>query len=98
MLLKIEGNRAVLQTRATPKILAVVSRLEGRRSWLKNSAGLAIENTPHNISVLLEVDGVVLDTDKDPQNIAAGAQDEFDLGNPSYKPKTKPYDHPLRAL
>ena len=98
MLLKIEGNRAVLQTRATPKILAVVSRLEGRRSWLKNSAGLAIENTPHNISVLLEVDGVVLDTDKDPQNIAAGAQDEFDLGNPTYKPKTKPYDHQLRAL
>ena len=98
MLLKIEGNRATLQTRATPKILAVVPRLEGRRSWLKNSGGLVVENTPHNISVLLGVDGVVLDTDGDPRNIAAGTHDEFDLGNPAYKPKTQPYDHQLRAL
>lgn len=98
MLLKIEGNRAVLQTRAVPKVLAVVPRLEGRRSWLKNSGGLAVENTPHNLSVLLGIDGVALDTDGDPRNIVVDTHGDFDLGNPTYKPKTQPYDHQLRAL
>lgn len=97
MLLKIEGSRATLNTRATPKVLAVLPRLEGRRSWLKGG-GLLVENTPHNIGVLKSIDGVVLDAPETPENMVDAHAFDVGLGNPTYKPKTSPYDHQIRAL
>jgi hypothetical protein len=97
MLLKFEGDRAILNTRATPKVLAVLPRLEGRRSWLKGG-GLVVEKTAHNIGVLQSIDGVVVDTDADPQKMVENQAFDVGLGNPTYRPKTKPYDHQIRAL
>lgn len=97
MLLKIEGDRAVLATRATPRVLAVLPRIEGRRAWLKGG-GLAVENTPHNIEVLSGIEGVELDRPEDPQNMAVGTAFDLELGKAPYHPKTQPYDHQIRAL
>jgi hypothetical protein len=97
MLLKIEGNRAVLSTRATPRVLAVLPRLEGRRSWLKGG-GLAVENTPHNVSVLTAIEGVVVEGQEAPKTVAIGEAFDLALGVGAYRPKTKPYDHQIRAL
>lgn len=97
MLLKVEGDRATLNTRATPKVLAVLPRLEGRRSWLKGG-GLVVENTPHNITVLKSIEGVALEAPENPENIVDGTAFDVGLGNPTYRPKTVPYDHQIRAL
>jgi len=97
MLLKIEGSRATLNTRATPKVLAVLPRLEGRRSWLKGG-GLVVENTPHNIGVLKSIDGVALEAPETPESVAEAHAFDVGLGNPTYRSKTTPYDHQIRAL
>jgi hypothetical protein len=97
MLLKVEGDRATLNTRATPPVLAILPRLEGRRSWLKGG-GLVVENTPHNISILKSIAGVVLDCPEAPKSVAEAQAFDVGLGNPTYRPKTVPYDHQIRAL
>jgi hypothetical protein len=98
MLLRIEGNRAVLATRATPRVLAVLPRIEGQRHWLKGAGGLSVENTPHNVAVLSGIDGVIVDRAEDPQNMAVGAAFDVGVGNRPYRPKTQPYAHQIRAL
>ena len=98
MLLKIEGDRAVLAVRAIPRVLAVLPRLEGKRFWLKNNGGLAVENTPHNIEVLSGIEGVQLEAPADPQNMAVGAAFDVGMGNGPYRSKTQPYAHQIRAL
>ena len=97
MLLKIEGDRAVLQTRATPGVLAVLPRLEGRRSWLKGG-GLSVEKTPHNIEVLSGLPGVVVEDPAAAQEPHVEAAFDLALGKGPYRPKTQPYDHQIRAL
>lgn len=98
MLLKIETeSRAILQTGATPAVLAVVRGLEGHRRWLKGG-GLAIEPTGRNIELLraafpaLEVTG---------QNGAAAIQGwdmATGLGNRAYTPRTPALEHQAKAL
>lgn len=91
MILKIEGKTALLQTRATPAVLAVATRLEGRRFWL-NGGGLRVENTQHNIDVLCTIPGVTLERPGAAQEDVS----EFDLGGGTYEPRTAPYDHQNR--
>ena len=40
-------GRIFINTRATPRIMAFLPLLEGRRAWLKGG-GLSVEDTPHN--------------------------------------------------
>lgn len=93
-LLKIEIDRLVLQTRATPAILAVLPRLEGHRRWLKGG-GLSVEATPLNQKILTSIPGVVLET---PPNLVDGAALALSWAEPTYVQKTKPYAHQTRAL
>ena len=95
MLLKVEEDKAVLMTKPTAKVLTVISQLEGNRRWLKGG-GLQVENTSHNIGILSAIEGVeVLWPEKDEPSDGA---DVFDIGTSTYKPKTEPYKHQLKAL
>lgn len=51
MIAKLDTDSITLQTRATPAVLAMVPRLEGRRTWLKGG-GLKLERTEHNLQRL----------------------------------------------
>lgn len=94
MIGKIEGNNLIMMTRATPKVLALVSQLEGRRFWLKGG-GLKIEDTPHNRKVFsdnfqeLNLEG------------ASEGFEEFDTQKAEladYNFKRKPDKHQVEAL
>jgi hypothetical protein len=47
----IDDRTLTINTRATPKVLAMLPALEGKRLWLKGG-GLRIESTAHNIECL----------------------------------------------
>lgn len=53
MIATLDDRSITLNTRATPKLLAILSSMEGRRAWLKGG-GLRLENTPHNLAQLKE--------------------------------------------
>lgn len=99
MILNLIGEKAVLQTRATPVVLNVVGSLEGRRKWL-DGGGLQVENTPHNISVLTSIEGVeIVDLAAEASvSPMLEADKAFDPGREPYKPKTTPYAHQTEAL
>jgi hypothetical protein len=95
MKLHIENERAILHTRPSPRLMAVLPSLEGRRQWLKEG-GLRIEPTGHNIERLREAfpDLVVSEA----PGASPGAE-EFDRPSPThYVQRTQPYDHQIRAL
>tara|TARA_R110000868_G_scaffold160021_4_gene389314 strand:+ start:165 stop:1910 length:1746 start_codon:yes stop_codon:yes gene_type:complete len=94
MLLKIEQNRLLLETRPNPAVLSAVPRLEGYRKWLKGG-GLAVENTPLNLSILGALPGVVVER---AENLVAGELYDRPVPAATYTPKTKPYPHQIRAL
>lgn len=58
--LQIAG-RIVVATRATPRVMACLPSLEGRRTWLK-AGGLSIEDTPHNRRVIEMTFDTVIET------------------------------------
>lgn len=94
MKLEIKNRTAVLHSRPTPRLLAVLRGLEGRRQWLK-VGGLQLEASAHNLERLRESfpELVVCRGSGDP-----GLVPEFDLGASTYAPKTQPYAHQIRAL
>lgn len=94
MQLLITGPRAVLSSRATPRLLAVLPRLEGRRTWIK-AGGLSLDASAHNVEVLREAfpDLVVSATERHD-----GGQFDLPATPVHYAPKTVPYDHQTRAL
>lgn len=92
MRVTIKGKRAVVHTRATPKVLAILPRLEGKRSWLKKG-GISITASKHNIDLLRESFGDLEIEGKDSEDVPS----EFDVTS-EYKPKTVPYEHQKRAL
>lgn len=96
MKLTITGDRAVLDSRATPRLMAVLSRLEGPRSWLK-AGGLSLSASGHNVEVLTEAlpDLEVVHSDTESHQRLA---EEFAPVAGAYKPKTQPYAHQRRAL
>jgi hypothetical protein len=64
----MDGDHLTLITRATPKVLAVLPGLEGRRTWLKGG-GLKVEGTKHNLGQLraafpdLDIQGATADVE-----------------------------------
>lgn len=60
--LRIDGNSAYLISRATPRILAILGGIEGRRSWLLGGTQLKVESTKHNIDLLLSLGDVEIET------------------------------------
>lgn len=96
MKITIEGDRAILQSRATPRLLAILPALEGQRKWLKNGH-LSFARTAHNLETILAAfPSAVVATGND-----SGGQPHasaFDPGRGSYRSKTEPFDHQIRAL
>lgn len=94
MKIDIENQTATLDARPTPRLLAVLRTLEGRRQWLK-SGGLRIEASGHNLDRLREAfpDLVVCRA----REGHAAAFSDFG-GETPYESKTQPYDHQERAL
>ena len=94
MLMTIEGDKATLHTRMTPKIMMVLPRLEGRRKWLKGG-GLRLEATAHNVEVLKDSR-----IDLEVSNPADEQGELFDstAGFAPYEMKTTPYAHQTEAL
>lgn len=91
----ITGDRATVHSRPTPRLLAILPRLEGQRKWLK-AGGLSIAASGHNLDVLRSAfPGVCVER---PGDGAVGAISEFDVGLPSYEPRTPPYPHQSAAL
>lgn len=95
MKISINGDRATLHTNPTPRLLAILPRLEGHRAWLK-AGGLAITASGHNLEVLSEAF-------PDATQEAHGdihLESHFDLPTrgAAYRPKTVPYPHQIRAL
>jgi hypothetical protein len=95
MLLRISGETAVLHSPATPRLLGVLQRLEGRRRWLVCNKQLQLEGTPHNISVLQELPGLVVER-SEPRAVPSPSRPAL----PAYQPLAEPplYPHQLRAL
>jgi hypothetical protein len=91
MRLLVEDGRAILQTGATPFVMGVIRRLEGRRVWLKGG-GLSIEPTGHNVSVLeAEIPGLEVVRPSEAAEDTAG----FDLAaeRTPYVEKTASHPH-----
>ena len=91
---KIDGSRATLLTRMTPRMMNVTSRLEGRRKWL-SAGGYSFEPTEHNLSILRSEFADL--TEEKPQE---ESWQDFDLPKESrqYFPKSEPYPHQNEAL
>ncbi len=92
MLLRAEDDRLILQTRATPAVLAALPRLEGHRRWLKDGR-LSVERTPHNHAVLASIPGVTVDV---PPVVEVPLAPDW--ATPVYLSKTSSYPHQDRAL
>lgn len=92
------GDKAMVQTKADPVMLAVARSLEGHRRWLK-TGGLQIEASQSNICAILAAfpEAEVIDNREahgEPQPLA----EEFFEGRGPYRSLTSPYDHQTAAL
>jgi hypothetical protein len=94
MKVTIQGDRAIVHTRATPVAISALPRIEGQRRWL-STGWLSIPATDHNLNVIRETFGAL---DIDDPNAATSIADEFDIGETAYKPKTKADPHQAAAL
>lgn len=91
MILKITKDAATLHSTATPAILAVLPRIEGRRQWVDRGTKLRVEVTPWNISILGSIPGVVIEEEP---RVKISTRIKRD----TYQFKTQPFDHQTKAL
>lgn len=93
MLATIRNNdgRIFINTRATPRIMAFLPLLEGRRAWLKGG-GLSIEDTPHNREAIRNNLGLEVQDGIKPTAPALNAL------RPIPPFKRKPDNHQIEAL
>jgi hypothetical protein len=89
MILELTETSALLRTAATPDVLFVAGRLEGRRRW--SPAGLHFEPTGHNLERIRMLPGVAA-PDPTPEVEA------FESDRPPYVSKTKAFPHQDEAL
>ena len=92
MILKIDGKFATLMTRATPKLLAILGGLEGRRTWAKDGKSLRVEATAHNVRIILAMG----DVDIEKENDVIPEMEQF-VGRTPYKEKTVSMPHQVRC-
>lgn len=93
MILEIDTTQAILHTTPTPEVLAMISGLEGPRTWLNRATKLRVQNTKHNIDQLRSLPNVVV------QDNSARPKQLISVGpRPTFAFKTEPYDHQRKAL
>lgn len=92
MRLTIDGSKMILDAMATPVLIELLRRLEGRRHWIERSTRLSLEATEHNISVLKELPSLQINHVPQPVPKAKPPRSK------EYKQKTTPYDHQVTAL
>lgn len=95
--LTVDDKRALLDSRPTAGLMAVVSQLEGKRSWLK-AGGLSFEPSQRNIDIILRVPNVTLEDRRAGAGGASGGATDLDWGPIHYENKTQPLPHQRRAL
>jgi hypothetical protein len=93
----VEETKALLESKPTAALMAVVSQLEGRRSWLK-AGGLQFEPSQRNVEIITGLRDVVLEDRRASAAVAPGGADELDWGLVPYTPLTSPLEHQTRAL
>ena len=94
MKLTIDQDRARLDARPTPRLLAVLPRLEGHRAWTKDGK-LSLVNSRHNVDVLREaLPALIVEGHENGHSLA----EEFSAPLAAYEPRTQPYDHQAVAL
>jgi len=95
---KLDGSRAILLTRMTPRMMNVTSRLEGRRKWL-SGGGYSFEPTQHNLSILAS-EFPDLKEEVPAGLIKEEAWQDFDNQKTpvEYISKSEPYPHQKTAL
>jgi hypothetical protein len=93
----IEETKALLESRPTAALMAVVSQLEGRRSWLK-AGGLQFEPSQRNIEIISGLRDVVLEDRREGAGVVQDGTDGLDWGDVPYTPLTQPLPHQSRAL
>lgn len=89
MILEISETSALLRTAATPDVLFVAGRLEGRRRW--SPAGLHFEPTGHNLDAVRRLPGVAA-PEPTPEVEA------FEPPRAPYVSKTKAFPHQEESL
>lgn len=92
--LVVDDNKAIIHSRPSAMLMALVPQLEGRRSWLKEG-GLKLEPTEHNIGVLMGTGSFSLE---DTRSTTLQAGGDLDWGVIEYIPLTSPLEHQTRAL
>lgn len=80
-------------TRATPKLLAILGGMEGRRTWAKDGKSLRVEATTHNIRTIISMGDVDIENDGD--NIHP-EMEQFVAHSPYYE-KTQSMPHQIRC-
>lgn len=91
--LVVDDKKAIVHSRPSAMLMALVPQLEGRRSWLKEG-GLKLEPTEHNIGVLMGTGSFSLEDERS----TAKPGSDLDWGVIDYTPKTSPMEHQRRAL
>lgn len=94
MIIKVDGEVAILHSRPTPKVMAVLQQMEGRRTWINNGSALKFSASKHNIDTLKSIGDVEVEFVKD--NVIP----EFEqfVNRKKYVMKTVPMDHQAKAL
>jgi len=93
----VDDNKALLESRPTAALMAVVSQLEGRRSWLK-AGGLQFEPSQRNIEIITGLRDVTLEDRRASAAVVQGTDGGLDWGLVPYTPLTTPLPHQTRAL
>lgn len=88
MKLVVKDGKATLHSRATPAVMALIPRIEGRRTW-QRPIGLVVEATQHNIRVLRELPEVELINEGEPKVRA-------NVTHAPYRSKTEPFPHQVK--
>jgi hypothetical protein len=94
MLLFVDGDRATLRSRATPDILLLLPRLEGRRRW--TAEGLSLEASAHNLRTLREALPALREGGREPEAPRVAPTPVSGPGNGPFRRSPDP--HQRRAL
>lgn len=91
-------ERLQLHAKMTPRLAAILPRLEGYRRWLKNGV-LSIENTPHNLEIITYgLPNLTIDRVLPPPKDDEGESFYAERRVIAYQPKTTPYAHQTAAI
>lgn len=94
MRIELNGDTALVRARTTPRLLAILPQLEGRRRWLK-AGGLSIEASARNLEIIT---GAFPEAVVESAGAPAPGPSLQPHGVAAYEPRTRPYPHQIVAL